>query len=139
MTRLAIATFEDATNQRAGERVTRIFDREIADALGKDHFERLDESEPRGMLDVGQTERALSASGADGLVVGRVLAFAWQQPYGRVWVSIAVRLLSRHGRILWTQNVTGARSATAPSDALFDSATRDAAKEFIHDLMANPA
>ena len=147
ISRLAVVEFGDATNQNAGKRVAEIFRQEMAQAIGKEWVRLHDLEEPPqgprpvGFIGVSQAQQLGRLNQVDGLVSGQVLAYHWQRPHERVWVSVSVRLLeSRRGTIIWSRNATGTLPARSPAELneRINAATHLAAKEFVNDLLGSP-
>lgn len=144
---MAVVEFGDATNQGVGKRVTETFRQELASALGEEFVQTTTVEDPQGprpigLIGISQAQRLGRLNGVDALVSGQVLAYQWQRPAGRVWVSVSLRLLdTARGTIIWSQSVTGTAPVASAErlDVGFNEAIKFAAKEFIHDLLGSPS
>lgn len=144
---VGIVSFGDATNQGVGQRVAGVFRETLSAALGREWVRQHDLSEPPGaprpigFIGISQAQQLGRLNQVDGLLSGQVLAYQWQRPQGRVWVSVSLRLLeAARGTIIWSRNAKGTFPARSPAelDHGFNEATHLAAKEFVHELLGSP-
>ncbi|MNS21766.1 hypothetical protein D3C72_535360 [compost metagenome] len=143
---LGVVPFGDATLQHVGTRVSEVFRTTMVTAIGKEWVRQQDLIEPPsgpkpiGFIGISQAQQLGRLNGVDGLLSGQVLAYEYQRPQGRVWVSVSLRLLeATRGTIIWSRNAKGTFPArtSAEKDDGFNAATHLAAKEFVHDLLGS--
>jgi hypothetical protein len=143
---LGVVPFGDATLQHVGKHVSDVFRTTMVSAIGKEWVRQQDLIDPPGgpkpigFIGISQAQQLGRLNGVDGLLSGQVLAYEYQRPQGRVWVSVSLRLLeATRGTIIWSRYAKGTFPARTPAekDDGFNAATHLAAKEFVHDLLGS--